>query len=171
MKTLNLPANDKKDFYLRFLLLHLGQTFTAETLFYQKRYYLKHRKFYPGNEIIAEPLFEEYIPCCDNQTITEIKNRMDYLINLISACMENNQSEKLNIARKELDELAIYLKKSCSRKGKINFFSTSHDHLKTSVMKSIYRSLATLKKENPDYALQIQRQLQFKPEIGIKPQA
>ncbi len=168
MKSDHLPAISKKDFYLRFLLLHPGQTFTPETLYAQRAYFLKHHKCYPGTEIIAESLFEEYIPCCDRQTIKDIKKRMNYLVNLISACMENQNQEKLKSAQDELDQLSDYLKKSCSQKGKICYFSSAQDRLRIAVLKAIYRSIINLKKSRPDLALSIKNQLQYKPAIGIR---
>lgn len=160
-------SDKKKDFYLLFLIQHQGETFKPEVLLFLKEYYIKNKQFYPGNEINVNVITEEALPFCDYQTINDIKKRMNYLIELIAACQQCQNSNKQAEAKKELNFLTDYLIRATHKNGQIRNMDSSQQRLKKSVLKSINRSINSLAKSDPEQAHQIKTQLQISPEIGI----
>ncbi|HPM01925.1 MAG TPA: hypothetical protein PK816_07165 [Candidatus Cloacimonadota bacterium] len=157
----------KKDFYLYFLLSHQGQSFKPETLLGQREFYLKHQRLCPFTELDALIPRKGKIECCDTQTLSEVRKRMSYLIDLIAECMQCGNNVKQAEAESELKQLTYYVKKSTVRGGKIYHFQTIYNRMKASVLKSIHRSITTLANTHPDLALHIRQHLIVRPEIGI----
>jgi hypothetical protein len=160
--------NSKKDFYLIFLVKHLHQVFRPETLLFQREYFLAHHKFLKHQDICAAIPFENLIPCCDDQTLKEVRKRMNYLIDLIAECMQCGNTAKQVEAEAELKQLTYYIKKSTVRGGKIYHFQTNYNRMKASILKAIYRSVTTLANTHPEMAMLIRKNLVIRPEIGIE---
>ncbi len=159
--------NPKKDFYLVFLIRHQGQTFKPETLLSHREYFRIHHTFNPAIELDAWIPLEEVIPCCDTQTIREIKKRMNYLIGLIAECMQCGNTARQVDAQAELNQLTYYLKKATVKGGKIFHFSSNYNKMKAAVLKAIYRSIKTLAKSKPELAVIVRNSLQIRKEIGF----
>ena len=157
----------KKDFYLCFLISHQGQSFKPETLLGQRDYYLKHQRLCPSLELDALIPREEIIECCDAQTLKDVRKRMSYLLDLIAECMQCGNTAKQVEAEAELKQLTYYVKKSTVRGGKIYHFQTNYNRMKASILKAIYRSIDSLAKTNPDFAIMLKDKLQIRKEIGL----
>lgn len=156
-----------KHFYLYFLIQKKGQSFKPETLLFQREYYRIHQKMYPYDVISVILPPENLIPLCDTQTLSEVRKRMNYLIELIAECMQCGNTAKQVEAEAELKQLTYYVKKSTVRGGKIYHFQTNYNRMKASILKAIYRSIDSLAKTNPDFAIMLKDKLQIRKEIGF----
>ncbi len=157
----------KKDYYLRFLIRNEGHFFKPEVLLFHREYFKRNKKDMKGAEMSISTNWETHIPCCDEQTISEVKKRINYLIELISACEQLEKKDKQSMAEDELKQLTKYLKANTVINGRIGAFPGNYSRRKATIMKAILRSLEKLKEIDPDLSMAIRQNLISKSEIGI----
>lgn len=157
----------KKDFYLLFLLKNDGHFFKPEELLFHREYYKRNKKMMRGTEMSVTTYWETHIPCCDELTLKDIRKRMNYLIELISACQEYENPKKLAEAESELEQLTKYVKASTVRGGRIDYFQSTHNRMKEAILKAVSRSIEKLREKDAEMADLLKKNLISKSEIGL----
>jgi len=167
MKKNNQLLDEKSDFYLLYLCRHAGNLYSFENLVFQKEYFLQYNKNYPSANICLRLPEECKIPLCDLKTIKDVKNRMNYLVELIAALDNENNIEKSAYFKNELDFLTNYLKKSIMNNSKIYHFPGTYSKMRSSVLKSINRSLKKVEQISLDIAKTLKSNLETHNNIGF----
>ncbi|MDD2650823.1 MAG: hypothetical protein PHF36_06805 [Candidatus Cloacimonetes bacterium] len=134
--------DEKKDFYLRFLITNEGKEFMAEELYEQREKYLGNLK----EDAIFCTINETGIPVMDETTRAQIMREINKKNERKSVYIEYKRDDLVKIIDKEIDELFAYINKNTNRQGEIRNFPTSQSKMRESILKAIRRSVNKLKK-------------------------
>jgi len=109
------------------------------------------------------------IPMCDQQTLEEVKKRLEAVLIALTEANDNNDLSRCEELSNEKEALLIYLQEVLNHRQRIRNFADNQSHIVDSVRKALLRCINQISSSDPELAEALRGSIRMGKELSYQP--